>query len=401
MAAVEKRVGGIDVLRGLCIVAVILNHVNLRIRLNQSSFGKWIGVDAINALVWNGHEGVRIFFVISGFLITTWTLRRWGELRRIEVRQFYAMRFARIVPCLVGLLALLAILDRAGVPRFTINTEHTTLARALFAALTFHINWLEAKTGYLPAAWDILWSLSVEEVFYLFFPVLCAWLKKPALLVAVFSAFVVAGPFARTLTKGLWVDYGYSCCMDGIAIGCLAALVCGRFKFGRKTIAAFYWVGAFLTALMTVAPVAGLVTRLRHVGLDETVLELGVALLLIAMQQRFDATAAAGRAAAARTFLGTMVGAPGAVVRWFGRNSYEVYLTHMLVVWPMVGLFAITHQGINMAPVWFVATIALAGALGHVVSRYYSELLNRKLRRGLISRGTRDVAVPAVARELA
>jgi peptidoglycan/LPS O-acetylase OafA/YrhL len=194
VAAVEKRVGGIDVLRGLCIVAVILNHVNLRIRLNQSSFGKWIGVDAINALVWNGHEGVRIFFVISGFLITTWTLRRWGELRRIEVRQFYAMRFARIVPCLVGLLALLAILDRAGVPRFTINTEHTTLARALFAALTFHINWLEAKTGYLPAAWDILWSLSVEEVFYLFFPVLCAWLKKPALLVAVFSAFVVAGP---------------------------------------------------------------------------------------------------------------------------------------------------------------------------------------------------------------
>jgi peptidoglycan/LPS O-acetylase OafA/YrhL len=137
------------------------------------------------------------------------------------------------------------------------------------------------------------------------------------------------------------------------------------------------------------------------VGLDETVLELGVALLLIAMQQRFDATAAAGRAAAARTFLGTMVGAPGAVVRWFGRNSYEVYLTHMLVVWPMVGLFAITHQGINMAPVWFVATIALAGALGHVVSRYYSEPLNRKLRRGLISRGTRDVAVPAVARELA
>ena len=47
------------------------------------------------------------------------------------------------------------------------------LPRALFSALTFHLNWLEAKTGYLPANWDVMWSLSVEEMFYLFFPLVC------------------------------------------------------------------------------------------------------------------------------------------------------------------------------------------------------------------------------------
>jgi peptidoglycan/LPS O-acetylase OafA/YrhL len=92
------------------------------------------------------------------------------------------MRSARTVPCLAGLLLLLSILDRLSVPRFTINMQHTSLGRALLVALTFHVNWLEARTGYLPSAWDVLWSLSVEEVFYVFFPLLCALLRKPALL---------------------------------------------------------------------------------------------------------------------------------------------------------------------------------------------------------------------------
>lgn len=77
------------------------------------------------------------------------------------------------MPCLAGLLLVLVLLDRMGVPRFVVNTQHTSLLRASIAALTFHVNWLEAKTGYLPASWDVLWSLSVEEVFYIVFPLLC------------------------------------------------------------------------------------------------------------------------------------------------------------------------------------------------------------------------------------
>ena len=389
MADAEKRVGGIDLLRGLCIIAVILNHINLRIRLNQSAFGKWIGPTASDALVWNGHDGVRVFFVISGFLITTWTLKRWGALRHINGRQFYAMRFARIVPCLLGLLALLAVLDRLGAPRFTIDTRHTTLGGAIFAALTFHVNWLEARTGYLPAAWDILWSLSVEEVFYLFFPILCAALRKPFLRIAVFCGLIVVGPYARVhMPHGLWADYGYRCCMDGIAFGCLAAMASARFRFGRGGNLAMCYLGAAVAAFITIF--TGAVTRLGlyKAGLDETVLEIAIACVLIGLQQMFEREAAEVTAAERLHNAGPvrkLLDAPSAALRWFGRNSYEVYLTHMLVVWPIVGIFYRAQQSIQAGPIWFVAAIFLAGALGSVVARYYSEPLNRRLRRKLIT----------------
>lgn len=390
MADIEKRVRGIDLLRGLCIIAVILNHINLRIHLNGSSFGKWIGSSANDALVWNGHYGVRVFFVISGFLITTWSLKRWTELRRLNLRQFYSQRFARIMPCLVGLLALLAVCDRIDVPRFTINTQHTTLAHALFAALTFHINWLEARTGYLPAAWDILWSLSVEEVFYLLFPIVCVSLKKPGLLVALFSAFIVAGPFARIFyPHGLWGDYSYLSNMDGISMGCIAAIVCARVRIAAGARAAMYLTGATVALFITIFQHLAARIGFYKVGLDETLLEIGTALLLIVMQQEFEKkqlSAVAHRATSPTpSFLGTMAAFPALALSWYGRNSYEVYLTHMFVVWPVVWIFGFTHATPNSAPLWFLGAIVVAGALGYVVARYYSEPLNRYLRNKLIS----------------
>jgi peptidoglycan/LPS O-acetylase OafA/YrhL len=88
----------IDLLRGLCIVAVVLHHINLRIHFRDSSLGQLLGPAANRALFWNGYYGVRMFFVISGFLITSWALKRWGMLSQLNVRQFYQMRFARIMP---------------------------------------------------------------------------------------------------------------------------------------------------------------------------------------------------------------------------------------------------------------------------------------------------------------
>src|ERR1700674_5257721 len=96
-----QRVQGIDVLRGLCIIAVVLHHINIRIHFSQGAFGLMIGPAANKVLFWSGYYGVRVFFVISGFLITSWSLQRWRSLRNISLRQFYAMRFARIVPCLL------------------------------------------------------------------------------------------------------------------------------------------------------------------------------------------------------------------------------------------------------------------------------------------------------------
>jgi peptidoglycan/LPS O-acetylase OafA/YrhL len=401
----EKRVPGIDLLRGLCIVAVVLHHINLRIHFRDSSLGQWIGPAADRVLFWNGYYGVRIFFVISGFLITTWSLKRWGSLSQLDRRQFYLMRFARIVPCLISLLVLLSILDRMGVPRFTINTQHTSLGRALLAALTFHVNWLEARTGYLPAAWDVLWSLSVEEVFYIFFPLLCTMLRKPALLMAVFSCFVIAGPFARVQTHNeLWADYGYLSCMDGIALGCLAALLAAKIRLNHRTNMAFRITGTSLVLLITVFRGTAARFAFYKVGLDVTALQVGAALLLIALQQSFESRAALGhslllsssvrtRSAAMLRGLGSALFRSTEFLRWFGRNSYEVYLTHMLVVWPMVGLFFHFHQGLNTAVLWFFAITALTGVAGHVLARFYSDPLNRRLRaRSLHAASTRTAA---------
>ena len=89
-----------------------------------------------------------------------------------SVRAFYQMRFARIAPLLLALLAILSALHFAHVRHFIVPQTTGGLGRALVAALTFHINVLEARRGYLPGNWDILWSLSVEEMFYLFFPLI-------------------------------------------------------------------------------------------------------------------------------------------------------------------------------------------------------------------------------------
>ena len=61
MLNTEKRVQGIDVLRGLCIVAVVLHHMNLRIHFNQSALGKFVGAAANRVLFWSGYYGVIIF----------------------------------------------------------------------------------------------------------------------------------------------------------------------------------------------------------------------------------------------------------------------------------------------------------------------------------------------------
>jgi peptidoglycan/LPS O-acetylase OafA/YrhL len=384
-------VQGIDLLRGLCIVAVVLHHINLRVRLDKTSLGAVMGTAASRILFWSGYNGVIVFFVISGFLITTWSIRRWGTLAQISRRQFYLMRFARIVPCLLGLLAILSIFDRLGVPRFVIDIHRSSLPRALLAALTFHINWLEARTGYLPASWDVLWSLSIEEVFYIFFPLVCTLLRKQALIVAFLCCFLIIGPWARVHTQNqYWADNGYLSCMDGIALGCLAAIAATKFRPGKRTRLALGIFGALLCIFIDALRKTAFRTGLYKVGLDITILELGAALLLIAMQLGFNSQ---GGPKSLDTKTSSRIGSAvraqlsfslAGWFRWFGRNSYEIYLTHMFVIWPSVFLFQRSGLTINAAPGLFVITTVLAGLLGWTVARFYSEPCNRWLRYKLV-----------------
>src|ERR1051325_10708712 len=111
-----SRVDGIDLLRGLSIIAVVIHHIALRIPLRRTMIGKLLPNAVVNDLSWNGYDGVIIFFAISGFLITTNCFRRWNTLSSIPPRQFYRMRFARIAPMLLALLAVLSILHLLHVP---------------------------------------------------------------------------------------------------------------------------------------------------------------------------------------------------------------------------------------------------------------------------------------------
>ena len=198
-----KRLDGIDLLRGLAIFFVLMNHVNIRLLLAKVPYTNGLAPMLVQSLVWNAQFGVQMFFAISGFLITSISLRRWESLSEIRARDFYMLRFARIAPLLFLLLAILSCLHLAGVHNFVVPAKAGGLGRALFAAFTFHLNLLEAWRGYLPGSWDVLWSLSVEEMFYLFFPLLARLLGRRKLFIALLCTFVVLGPFGRRSPTGI------------------------------------------------------------------------------------------------------------------------------------------------------------------------------------------------------
>ncbi len=73
-------------------------------------------------MFWTGYYSVVCFFVISGFLITRLSLRRWGSLDQISPAAFYGLRAARILPCLLLVLAVLSVLHLLDVGPFVIST---------------------------------------------------------------------------------------------------------------------------------------------------------------------------------------------------------------------------------------------------------------------------------------
>lgn len=364
----SSRLAGVDVLRGLCVLLVVLHHINLRFVLNHLPVQHALPARAEQVLFWSGYYAVVAFFVISGFLITGLSLRRWGSLGAVRIGSFYRMRFARIAPCLLLLLIALSALHLAGVPDFTIRPERASLGRALVAALTFHVNWLEGHHGYLPGGWDVLWSLSVEEAFYLLFPLAAVLLRSERVFLLALATLLIVGPVTRTLLGDAdpWREYAYLSCTDAIAFGCIAALASHRGLLGARGSRIALLAGASISALTVVLCNEDAHTGIARLGLDVTALELGIALMVVAFGN------GTGNAAMAR---GT------GWLRAIGRCSYEIYLFHMLIV---LGLIAVVRQA-NAAraalPVWYGAMLGASILLGYMIARGYSEPLNRRIRR--------------------
>ncbi len=362
----SSRLAGVDVLRGLCVLLVLLNHIKIRFLLNDLPVRNALPARMEQVLFWSGHYAVVTFFVISGFLITGLSLRRWGSLGAVAIGSFYRMRFARIAPCLLLLLLILTALHLAGAPDFVVRPERASLGRALLAALTFHVNWLEGHHGYLPGGWDVLWSLSVEEAFYLVFPLAAVLLRSERLFLLVLGALVVIGPCNRALLGDTdpWWGYAYLSCTDAIAFGCIGALVTHHRLLGPRGLRLALVVGCLMSVLTIVLFKENDHTGLARFGLNLTALELGVALMVVAFGS------GVGNLAFAR---GT------GWLRLIGRCSYEIYLFHMLIV---LGLIAIVRQ-LHMTrafSLWYAAMLIGSVLLGSFVARVYSEPLNRRIR---------------------
>ena len=355
-----NRVDGIDMLRGLAILFVLLNHVNMRLVIAGIPYGHAVPNRLLNDFVWNGQRGVQIFFAVSGFLITSTTLRRWGELSRVRVRDFYLLRFARIAPLLLLLLGVLSILDLTHVENYIVPGG---LGLALLAALTFRMNLLlRAHNGHFPGNWYVLWSLSVEETFYFFFPLVCRWLGRGKLLFALLGAFIALGPFARTIFahgNEAWSEVSYLGGMDAIALGCLAAIFLPNLRLGRRGL--LYMQAAGAIVMTWVLGFANSV--LARTGLDMSVLALGTCMVIVAVGQTRRK--------------GLTIVRP---ILWLGQRSYEVYLTHMFVVYGLFEVFMKYGKPSRGIPALFIVTVILAGILGELVARCFSEPMNRRLR---------------------
>ena len=362
---------GIDLLRGISIILVILNHVGLRIRLTQSVLAAFLPSLFLNDLTFNGSEAVFIFFVVSGFLIATNSLERWGSLGAIDVRAFYVRRASRIVPCLVALVAILSVLHLAHVPDYVIKGPGQSLPKAIASAFGLYLNWFEGHTGYLPANWDVLWSLSIEEVFYLGFPLVCLLLRKDWILAPAMALLALSQPMALASIVGnpIWKEKAYLPGMAAIAMGVLGAIVAARLNLKRR---------GLLIALQ-IFGASGVVAVLGFEDMLWHWLGNGVILLLT-----FSAAClVVGFHWQARLSPQWVLPATAAV-RSFGRLSYEIYLTHMFVVLTLVRIYRWSGTGVRWGFLWYPPVFALAWALGWLVAKYFSVPCERALRQRLL-----------------
>jgi peptidoglycan/LPS O-acetylase OafA/YrhL len=235
------RIPSLDGLRAFSIAFVLLGHLRGTRHFPNAIFPAGLA-----------EFGVRVFFVISGFLITTLLLSEWRRTSTISIRDFYVRRVYRIFPAFYAFMAVILALTVMGVIQ---------LGRGdAVAAATYTMNY------HRPRAWWVghLWSLAVEEQFYLLWPLLLR-LVTPARGVWIAVSAVLAAPLARL---GTWVflpgaragiDEAFPTVCDAIAIGCL--LACVRDRLGEAPRYLAFLRSPWLLPLLPLALVAAVLLR--------------------------------------------------------------------------------------------------------------------------------------------
>jgi peptidoglycan/LPS O-acetylase OafA/YrhL len=305
--------------------------------------------------VHGGFLGVDVFFVLSGFLITTLLLQEHASFGAVSLRRFYARRALRLLPAFFVLFAIALIL-------------HLTLSRGdpnrpdalgLFGMLFYAANWVNVYRDGALGVVSHTWSLAIEEQFYLIWPTILVVLFRKRLRLGTIAVIVTAGIIAASAWRAWYwlhhlghrtfVDYYLELTNRRVPVGAAGTLthrtdVWNRIYFGSDTRADALLVGC-LTAIVLfwVLPRLGARARVRLsaaagvalVGCAVIVwqavvvmsgwlpvwgilaLELGVAVVI------------AGLVAAPRGPLALVLALPP--LAWLGRRSYAIYLFHTLV----------------------------------------------------------------------
>lgn len=360
------HLGGLDGLRAIAVIAVVVFHV-----LPDVAPGGGIGVD--------------IFFVISGFLITSLLLEERSDTGHIRLRSFWGRRARRLLPALATL-----VLVCSSVAWLIGGDVLVGIGRQVLGAATFSSNWLALAGGSsyfaasTPEIFKNLWSLAVEEQFYLVWPfvVLLVWLVRLRWIrFAIFVAVAAASATEMALLYSPKVDptriyYGTDSHSFGLALG--AALAVATAGMARNALEWPKWPRRILPAIGTLA-VLGLIALAVLVPSDSAFnFEGGLALAAV-----LSALAILGSIVPASLLGGALDWAP---VRWIGVRSYGIYLWH----WPVLLLI------VAAAPKWQdaagtqwltgILTVAITAAAATLSYRFIERPIRRDGLRAWVRR---------------
>lgn len=256
------RIGSLDGLRAISVTFVILGHLVGTQNFPQSLY----------PLEWFAEFGVRIFFVISGFLITTLLLKEMELTRSISLKGFYFRRVFRIFPASYVYMAAIGILSL--MHAIYLNSAD------LLHAVTYTVNYDSGRGWYL----GHLWSLSVEEQFYLLWPLTLRVSGRRrgmflAAAVCFASPLIRVAEFALLPAARMGVGARFETVADSIAIGCLLA-------GARDWLSSRNWyLGLLSSRMFVLVPILtlslNLPMRVRYeFSVAETLKNIGIALCI-------------------------------------------------------------------------------------------------------------------------
>ncbi|MFT3742496.1 MAG: acyltransferase [Gammaproteobacteria bacterium] len=351
----------IDFLKGISILLVLISHFSLFYSfLPEKEF-------FLYKIAVNGYYGVMVFFVISGFLITSLALERYQNLGQFDLKSFYIFRFSRIFPPLLLAIGVICYFYGFGISGFenqplTNGKTSVSFPLAILSILTFWFNEVVATGHVHNGVLTIFWSLSIEEVFYLAFPWVCLLLKKHKYIMMFCVALILFGPLHRYylgLNTSLLAKASYFSCFDAIAMGCLTALIIKRVK----------WSQSWRTVIQTLAWLMGIAVYFSFRSGEfyvwgNSLISLSTSLLLLCVSQ---ASPSKNRLAAG--------------IRWCGLHCYELYLFHLIVLTLLAncwGMYAAmpTYEKLMVLAVYLLSSFALA----RIIAKFYSVPLNKGLR---------------------